>query len=123
MRRMRSPCCARAVSGHAAADPTITLMKSRRRIAFTKAGTTPNRTRLQQGFTTGGMGSDHHFAWQQSARLNVRFGSKADMGLECALGPDRLRQSALPAKADIAECDWDVRFVPKADIALRLARG
>jgi hypothetical protein len=25
--------------------------------------------------------------------------------------------SALPPKADIAECDWDVRFVPKADIA------
>ena len=25
--------------------------------------------------------------------------------------------SALPPKADIAESDWDVRFVPKADIA------
>jgi len=24
--------------------------------------------------------------------------------------------SALPPKADIAECNWDVRFVPKADI-------
>jgi hypothetical protein len=24
--------------------------------------------------------------------------------------------SALPSKADIAECDRDVRFVPKADI-------
>jgi hypothetical protein len=24
--------------------------------------------------------------------------------------------SALPPKADIAEYDWDVRFVPKADI-------
>ena len=24
--------------------------------------------------------------------------------------------SALPLKADIAERDWDVRFVPKADI-------
>jgi hypothetical protein len=24
--------------------------------------------------------------------------------------------SAIPPKADIAECDWDVRFVPKADI-------
>ena len=42
-------CCARALSGQAAADPAIPLMKSRRRIAFTKAGTTPNRTRLQQG--------------------------------------------------------------------------
>jgi hypothetical protein len=25
--------------------------------------------------------------------------------------------SALPSKADIAEMDWHVRFVPKADIA------
>jgi len=25
--------------------------------------------------------------------------------------------SALPPKADIAEYDWDVRFVPKADIS------
>jgi hypothetical protein len=24
--------------------------------------------------------------------------------------------SALPPKADITECDWDVRFVPQADI-------
>jgi uncharacterized protein YchJ len=34
-------CCAPAASGQAAADPAITLMKSRRRIAFPKAGTTP----------------------------------------------------------------------------------
>jgi hypothetical protein len=27
--------------------------------------------------------------------------------------------SALPPKADIAERNWDVRFVPKADIAER----
>jgi hypothetical protein len=54
-------------------------MKSRRRIAFTKAGTTPNGTRLQQGFTIGGMGSERHFAWQQSSVTNVRFGSKAEV--------------------------------------------
>jgi len=30
-------CCARAASGHAVAEPAITLMKSRRRIAFPKA--------------------------------------------------------------------------------------
>jgi hypothetical protein len=30
-------CCARKVSGHAVADPTIALTKSRRRIAFPKA--------------------------------------------------------------------------------------
>jgi hypothetical protein len=27
--------------------------------------------------------------------------------------------SALPLKADIAKCDWDVGFVPKADIRVR----
>ena len=37
-------CCACAATGHATADPAVNLMKSRRRIAFTKAGTTPNRT-------------------------------------------------------------------------------
>jgi hypothetical protein len=59
-------CCVRAASGQTVADPAITLMKSRRRIAFTKAGTTPNRTRLQQGFATGEMGFGGQFAQQQS---------------------------------------------------------
>src|SRR5262249_24760450 len=69
--------CARALSGQTVAVPAIPLMKSRRRIAFTKAGTTPNRTRLQQGFATGGMGSDHHFARQKFSEPNVRFGWRA----------------------------------------------
>jgi hypothetical protein len=54
-------------------------MKSRRRIAFTKAGTTPNRTRLQQGFATGEMGFNRYFAQQQFSMADVRFGSTADM--------------------------------------------
>jgi hypothetical protein len=29
----------------------------------------------------------------------------------------RLLMSALPPKADIAERNWDVRFVPKADVS------
>jgi hypothetical protein len=28
----------------------------------------------------------------------------------------RLSMFAIPPKADIAECDWDVRFVPIADM-------
>jgi len=32
------------------------------------------------------------------------------------LGHDQI-MSALPPKADIAECDWNVCFVPKADIS------
>ena len=31
--------------------------------------------------------------------------------------PNVRPMSALPPKADITECDWHVRFVPKADIA------
>jgi hypothetical protein len=88
-------CCARAASGQTAADQAITLMKSRRRIAFTKAGTTPSGMRLQQGFPTGGMGSDRHFAWQQPSGSNVRFGSKADM-------TGRICDVCLPPKADIS---------------------
>src|SRR5215468_3073096 len=60
-------------------DPAIALMKSRRRIAFPEAQDHANNDRLQQGFTIGGMGSDRHFAWQQSSGPNVRFGSKADI--------------------------------------------
>jgi hypothetical protein len=52
--------------------------------------------RLHQGFATGGMGSDRHFAQQQSSRPNVRFGSKADIG----------------------ETATDVRFTPKSRHAL-----
>src|SRR5215467_14663602 len=34
MRRRRSPCCARTVSGHTTAEPAMALMKSRRLIAY-----------------------------------------------------------------------------------------
>jgi hypothetical protein len=36
-------------------------------------------TQLQQGFEAGGMGLNGHFARQQSAGPNVRFGSEADI--------------------------------------------
>jgi hypothetical protein len=54
-------------------------MKSRRRIAFTKAGLRRNRARLQQGIATGEMGFSAQFAWQQTRAAHVRFGSKADI--------------------------------------------
>ena len=52
----------RAASGHTAADPVIALMKSRRRIAFPEAGTTPIRKGLQQGFGTSETGFRGHVA-------------------------------------------------------------
>ena len=39
--RTRPSCCARATDGHAAADPAIPVMKSRRRIAFLSSGLRP----------------------------------------------------------------------------------
>src|SRR5262249_44416657 len=76
-------CCARAASGHATPKAAIPSMKVRRRIAAPKAqglcGPCYGLTQLQQGFTTGGMGSNSHFAQQQSSGPNVRFGSKADI--------------------------------------------
>src|SRR5262249_17885414 len=109
-------CCARAASGHAAADPVTTLMKSRRRIAFTKAGTTPNRTRLQQGFPIGGMGANRHLAQQQSRDRMSALGQKQTL-------QRILVMSALPPKADMGQHGLDVRFVPKADIAPHLHRS
>ena len=49
MRRMCSPCCANAVSGHAVAEPTIPLMKSRRRIASSKGSRAPTSNRITAG--------------------------------------------------------------------------
>src|SRR6516225_6033877 len=55
-------CCARAKSGQATAEPAIPLMKSRRRIACPKAQDHADFQKgLQQGFTTGGIGSDRQF--------------------------------------------------------------
>jgi hypothetical protein len=58
----------------------MTLTKSRRRIAFAEAATTPIKTRLQQGFAIDGMGFMGQFARQQCRAAHVRFGSKADIG-------------------------------------------
>src|SRR6516162_4506981 len=68
--------------------PTIPFMKSRRRIAFPKAGTSLIRTRLQQGFAEGGMGSDRHFAWllRTECLLWVKSGHRGWL-MECPLYP------------------------------------
>src|SRR6516225_6238626 len=70
--------------------PTIPFMKSRRRIAFPKAGTSLIRTRLQQGFAEGGMGSDRHFAWllRTECLLWVKSGHRGWL-MECPLYPQK----------------------------------
>jgi hypothetical protein len=75
-------CCARAANGDAAAKTVIPPMKAHRRIAAPEAqGYAPLcfGVRLQQGFRTGGMGSQTHFARLRSSGSNVCFGSEADM--------------------------------------------
>src|SRR6516165_8831673 len=84
-------------------------MKSRRRIAFTKAGTTPNRTRLQQGFPTGGMGPTGILLGNNPQDRMSPLGQKQTSR---HLQP----MSALPPKADIRGRHCDVRFMPKADM-------
>jgi 6-phosphogluconolactonase/glucosamine-6-phosphate isomerase/deaminase len=46
--------------------------------ALLKQGVTIWEAKTQQGFATGGMGLDGHFAGQQSSGPNVRFVPKAD---------------------------------------------
>jgi hypothetical protein len=84
-------------------------MKSRRRIAFTKAGTTPNRTRLQQGFAASGMGLGVSLHGSNLGPPMSALGQKQTLRRILVM-------SALPPKADITERGWHVRFVPKADI-------
>jgi hypothetical protein len=55
---------------------------------------------LQQGFATTGMGSNRHFAWQQSSRPNVRFGSKADI----EAGPLNVRFTPESGHSNRAKC-------------------
>src|SRR6516164_7644966 len=79
--RIRSGCCARVASGHVTAEPTTTLLKSRRRITAPRFQEHADTNRLHQGITTGEMGFSDLFARQQSRAAHVRFGSKADMTL------------------------------------------
>ena len=94
MRRMRSGCCARAASGHAAAVLPRSVMNSRRRMCSPEA-------------------KDHALSERRKLVLcdsNVRFGSLTDICIAIAM-------SALPPKADMCSATRDVRFVPIADIA------
>jgi hypothetical protein len=87
-------CCARAASGHTTVDPAINLMKSRRRIAFPKTGTSPTRTRLQQGFAIDEMRFQGKLHGSNPEPLMSALGQKQTLGHLRAM-------SALPPKADI----------------------
>ncbi len=79
-RRIGLLCCARAASGQATAEPTIPLMKSRRRIARSKAQDHA-RMRLQQEFPIGETGFRRSLAQQQFKTAHVSYGSRVDGAL------------------------------------------
>jgi hypothetical protein len=91
-------CWARKVSGHAVTDPTIVLMKSRRRIAFSKAldrSDYRSQRILQQGFATDEMDFRVSLHGSNPEPLTSALGQKQTFV--------RFRvMSALPPKADIA---------------------
>src|SRR5215467_1809201 len=115
-RRTAPTCCACAASGHATADPAIPVMKSRRRIAFPKAGTTPIRTRLQQGFATDEMGFRGYFARQQLKAVMSALGQKQTLGKAQLM-------SALPPKADIRRRECDLRQVPLSEVTAPISHA
>ena len=105
-------CCPRAASGHAVAEPTIPLMKSRRRIAAPKAQACADYA-LECDYSR-----DLRLA-EWGAPVILRGNNPQDR--MSALGQKQTLQgillmSALPPKADITARDWYVRFVPIADI-------
>jgi hypothetical protein len=81
MRRTRSDCCARAASGQVVVLPT-SVRKSRRRIAFPRLGTTPNRGvqlgASEQEIAASEMGSQGQVAMRNLEAPNDRNGSKPE---------------------------------------------
>src|SRR6516164_1277936 len=106
-------CCARAASGHATPKAATPSMKVRRRIAAPEAqGLCHGRTQLQQGFATDEMGFRVRLHGSNPEPLMSALDQKQTLAFVRVI-------SALPPIADITESDWDVRFVPKADILRR----
>ena len=94
------------------AEPATTLMKLRRRIAFPEAGTTPRKETI-----TAGIGDRRNGVRGVKLQGNNREPSMSALGHKRTSAHIRV-MSALPPKADIAERDRHVCFVPKADITL-----
>jgi hypothetical protein len=90
------------------AEPATNLMKSQRRISAPRLRATPIPADYIRDLRRGKWGSTF-LRSNNSNRLMSALGQKQT-------SRDFRAMSALPPKADIAECDHHVRFVPKADI-------
>src|SRR6516162_3471168 len=116
MRRTGLSCCACAASGHAAADPTTTLIKSRRRIACPEAQDYANNPDYIRDLSSAKWASE---AWLHGRKLELRMSA---LGQKQTSAHIRV-MSALPPKADITAAQTNVRFVPKADVNARSLRS
>src|SRR6516165_7427685 len=80
--------------------------------------------RLQQGFATGGIGSNGHCACQQSSGPNVRFGSKADIGAGRASCPLYPQKRTLDKRVEVsALCQKRTSGCPSASPTCGQLRG
>src|SRR5262249_39766348 len=111
-RRIRFGCCGHAVSGQTAAEPAITLMKSRRLICRLR-GLGQGIVAVERKLVKGPDVRFGSLADICSAQAHVRFTPNSDR--ESGL-PAKV-MSALPPKADICGAQADVCFGPIADIA------
>src|SRR6516164_5175271 len=110
MRQTLSGCCAPAASGHAVAELTIPLMKSRRRITAPKAQDCADlRSNYSRVLRQAKWGSGVSLHSSNSERFMSALGQKRTSEHVQSM-------SALPPKADIETQQRHVRFVPKADI-------
>jgi hypothetical protein len=108
MRRIRSLCCARAVSG-TAVETAMAAMKSRRRIVVLKAQDHANSVaNYSRDLRPAKWGSGSVCTAAISGRSCPLWVISGHWDVSTAM-------SALPPKADMVQHDRDVRFVPKAD--------
>ncbi len=100
----RTSCCssrlklhARATSGHAVLESAITLMKSRRRIAFPKA-------------------HDFDKIGLQCGRSNQKFSTRG-IGFNCQFALQKFRAAHVGSRSETTfwRCPCDVRFSPNID--------
>src|SRR6516225_2513256 len=109
---MPSRCCARAVNGQAAADPTTPLMRSRRRIACPEAQDYANYIR---DLPPAKWGSE---AWLHGSKFELRM-SALGQKRTCAA---HQAMSALPPKSDIKRDIWECPLLAESGhVRLRVA--
>ena len=120
MRRIRSPCCARAASGHAAAAPPSSVMNSRRSHSITSSARASKRRWDFQAKRLGGLEVDYQF--DLCGLLNRQVGGF--FALEDAAGIDACQPVRVRDAASVAnQAAGGSEFVKLIDRRHRVAYG